>query len=343
MVNSLNESRISIIILNYNGMKYVEKCLASVLNSKYTNFEVIFVDNASSDESFTYVKQKFHSNPYLRLVVNDSNYGFALGNNIGVRNATGKYLMFLNIDTIVDSDWLMELMSIMEANPLYGAAQCKLLLMDNPKLIDSAGHYMDWFGISYVRGHEEEDRGQYEKVEEIFGATGAALIMRRDIFEKLGGFDKDFFMLFEEDDLCWRIWLAGYKVLYIPKAIVLHKSAYTYQKRGLLRSKLGDYNNLFLSRRNRIISLSKNYSTKNLIRLLPISIMLLLLIAFFTENRLEYLRSYFESLLWIGHNTRKIISKRRTVQTKRVVSDEKLMAEGIIRKPSINEMLKKGY
>ena len=89
---------------------------------------------------------------------------------------------------------------------------------------------MDWFGISYVRGHKAEDQGQYDKITEIFGATDAALIMRTDIFKKVGGFDKDFFMLFEEDDLCWRTWITGYKVLFIPKAIVFHKSGAEIQK-----------------------------------------------------------------------------------------------------------------
>jgi hypothetical protein len=307
-----------------------------VLNTTYANYEIIFVDNASSDGSIEYVKEKFGSHPKLKLVVNDENYGFALGNNIGARHASGKYLVFLNVDTIVDSSWLKELVSVMETDPLVGAAQCKLLLMDNPKLIDSVGHYIDWFGIAFVRGYKEEDQGQYDRVEEVFGATGAALIVRTDIFKKLGGFDEDFFMLFEEDDLCWRIWIAGYKVLYIPRAIVFHKS-------GALRSKEGNYKNLFFSRRNRITSLLKNYSTKNLIRFLPINISLLFAITFFTKNKLEYFKAFIKSVAWILRNNRRTMLKRRITQTKRVVSDEQLIKMGIIRKPCIKEILRKGY
>ena len=96
---------------------------------------------------------------------------------------------------------------------------------------------MDWFGISYVRGHMAEDQGQYDKITAVFGATGAALIIKKDIFKRLGGFDEDFFMLFEEDDLCWRTWILGYTVQLIPKAVVFHKS-------GALRSKKGNYRNL---------------------------------------------------------------------------------------------------
>lgn len=333
---ALNTPRVSIIILNYNGMRFVDKCLVSVLNSNYPDFEIVFVDNASSDGSIEYVKEKFGSNPNLRLVINDKNYGFALGNNIGVRHASGKYIVFLNIDTIVDSSWLTELVSVMDTNPSVGVAQCKLLLMDNPKLIDSAGHYIDWFGIAFVRGHREEDQDQYDRIHDVFGATGAALIVRRDIFEKLGGFDEDFFMLFEEDDLCWRTWLKGYKVLYIPKAVVLHKS-------GAIRSRESNYRNLYFSRRNRIVSLLKNYSAKNLIRFLPINIALLFTIIFFTKNKLEYLKAYFNAITWIVLHTKKIIAKRRIVQATRVVTDDYLMRQGIIRRPSIKEILSKGY
>jgi len=327
---------VSIIILNYNGMEFADRCLESVLSSAYSDFEVIFVDNRSSDGSLEYVKKKFSSHSNLKLVINDKNYGFALGNNIGARQANGKYLVFLNIDTAVDSNWLTELVSVMDTYPSAGAAQCKLLLMDNPKLIDSAGHYMDWFGIAYVQGHAEEDRGQYSRITEVFGATGAALIIRRDIFKKLGGFDEDFFMLFEEDDLCWRIWIAGHKVLYIPQAVVFHKS-------GALRSKSGSYTNLFLSRRNRIISLLKNYDTRNLIRFLPVNVSLLFAITFFTENKSEYFKAFVKALLWVAQNARKILLKRRITQAMRVVSDEQLIKMGIIRKPHIKEMLRKGY
>jgi len=335
-VKTLNTPKVSIIVLNYNGMKFVDKCLESVLSSNYPDFEIVFVDNASSDGSIEYVKEKFGFNPIIKLVVNDKNYGFALGNNIGARHASGKYLVFLNIDTIVDSSWLKELVSIMDTDHSVGAAQCKLLLMDNPKLIDSAGHYIDWFGIVFVRGRMEEDEGQYEKVEEVFGATGAALIVRRNVFERLEGFDEGFFMMFEEDDLCWRTWIVGYKVLHIPKAIVFHKS-------GGLRSREGNYKSLFFSRRNRIASILKNYSTKNLIRFLPINISLLFTITFFTENKLEYLEAFVKALVCVAQNARKILLKRRITQAMRVVSDEQLIKMGIIRKPSIKEILSKGY
>ena len=143
-------------------------------------------------------------------------------------------------------------------------------------------------------------------------------------------------MLFEEDDLCWRTWIIGYKVLFVPKAIVFHKS-------GALRSKKGNYMNLFLARRNRMVSLMKNYSTKNLIRFLPLNLSLLFVISFLTKNKREYFKAYIDSLFWIIHNYRVIILKRHLVQSTRMVSDEQLINMGILKKPDVSEMLKSGY
>jgi hypothetical protein len=268
--------------------------------------------------------------------VNPRNYGFSLGNNIGAREAKGEYLVFLNIDTIVDKSWLMELSNVLSESPEVGAAQSKLLLMENPKLIDSVGHFIDWFGVSYVIGHGLEDKGQYNHVTEVFGATGAALVFRKNVFREVGGFDEDFFMLFEEDDLCWRTWLLGYKVLYVPRSVVFHKS-------GEIRSRDGNLRNIYLARRNRLASIIKNYSTKNLIRFLPVHISLMMAIAFFSKNKMEYLRSLVKAELYVFLNLKNIVQKRRLIQSKRRVSDERLLKAGIIRKPCVADMLASGY
>jgi GT2 family glycosyltransferase len=327
---------ISIIILNYNGIKFAEHCLESVFNTTYSDFEVLFVDNGSADNSLEFVRARYSENLKFTIIENKKNYGFALGNNLGARLARGKYLIFLNIDTIVDNNWLNEISIIMNSDKSIGAAQCKLRLLDSPQLLDSTGHDMDWFGIAFVRGHNQVDKGQYDKLSEIFGATGAALVIRRDIFNRLEGFDPDYFMLFEEDDLCWRTWISGYRVLFIPKAIVFHKS-------GASRTTKGLYLNLYLSRRNRLISVLKNYEMKNVIRFFPINASLLFAISFVTQCRSDYVRSYLNSILWISRHNRLILQKRRKVQNGRKVSDQSLIIEGIIRKPELRRTLTNGY
>jgi hypothetical protein len=317
-------------------MSYVRDCLASVLNSNYPNFEVVFTDNRSSDGSIEYVSKTFGNDRRLKVIETGANYGFAKGNNIGAKYSTGHHLVFLNIDTIVDRDWLTILVEFLGSHRNVGIVQCKLKLMDDRKVIDCVGHFIDWFGISFVKGHGERDEGQYDTVNEIFAAGGAAFAIRRSVFRRLGGFDEDFFMLFEEDDLCWRAWIAGVEIMYLPSAVVYHKS-------GAIRSTMGAYRNLFLSRRNRIMSMLKNYSAWNLLRFMPISILLVFAIAFFTKNKLEYIKAYGASLISVLRNSRAIIRKRRIVARNRVVSDRYLISRGIIRKPILREMSRKGY
>ena len=179
---------ISVIILNYNGKDYNGKCLTSVFASNYSNYEVIFVDNNSTDDSVRIVESMFGANQRLRVILNGKNLGFAEGNNIGVKYAKGKYLVFLNNDTEVDPSWLLEISKVFSSDRNIAAAQCKLLQLDDRKTLESAGHYIDYFGIAHIRGENEVDLGQYDNVDEIFGATGAAFIVRSDVFNEVKGF-----------------------------------------------------------------------------------------------------------------------------------------------------------
>ncbi len=148
---------VSIVILNFNGKKFLNQCLDSVLQSDYRNFEVILVDNASTDGSIELVQKNFHQHSNLRIVTNGTNLGFAEGNNIGARAATGKYVVFLNNDTEVDPEWLQELLIVVESDKTVGAAQSKLLLLARAraKTIDSAGDFVNCYGKGWMRGCEE--------------------------------------------------------------------------------------------------------------------------------------------------------------------------------------------
>jgi GT2 family glycosyltransferase len=256
---------VSVIILNYNGMSLIERCLGSVLNSNYHNFEVLFVDNASSDNSVDFTKRKFENDTRLKIIQCRENFGFAQGNNIGVGQAKGKYLVFLNTDTEVNPDWMRELVAIMENDLTLGAAQSKLLRMNAPKIFDSAGDIMDYYGGAFSRGHGESDDGQYDVVSDIFSARGAAFIIKRDIFETLGMFDTKFVSFLEDVDLSWRIWLNGYRIVFVPKSIVFHLGGATLNKLPkslVVRSAVH-------SRINQIVMMIKNYSFKNVVKYVP--------------------------------------------------------------------------
>src|SRR3989454_10948858 len=247
-----NSPLASVIILNYNGEKYISQCVKSVLKSDYDNFELIIVDNNSSDHSLDIVEREFSDNR-IKVIKSDKNLGFAGGNNFGAEHATGKYFILLNIDTIVDPQWLSELVSVMELDDTIGAAQPKLLSLDDKTVFDSAGDYLDFFGNSFRRGGDwyEKDKGQYDSVHEIFSARGAAMITRKEIVEKIGLFDNDYFLDFEDIDFCWRLRLFGFRVVFVPSAIVYHKGRGVSSENQDMRS--------FNALKNRFMTMVKNY------------------------------------------------------------------------------------
>jgi GT2 family glycosyltransferase len=251
-------------------MSLIDRCLSSVLNSDYQNFEVLFVDNASLDSSVDFAKNKFGNDTRLKFIQCRENFGFARGNNIGVDQAKGKYLVFLNTDTEVTSDWIRELVAIMENDLTLGAAQSKLLKMNDPKIFDSAGDIMDYYGGAFSKGHGESDGGQYDVVSEIFSARGAAFIIRSSVFETVGMFDAKFVSFLEDVDLSWRIWLNGFRIVFVPKSVVFHLGGATLNrlpKSLIVRSAVR-------SRINQVVMMIKNYGFKNLIKYVPVRIFL---------------------------------------------------------------------
>lgn len=252
---------VSVIILNYNGLKnlngILEECVKSALNTEYPNFELLFVDNASTDRSIEFVKKNFGRNPILRIIQNEKNFGFAGGINVGIKKAKGEYIALLNNDTIVDTQWLKELVKVMQ-QPRVGAAQSKLLQLRNPNILDCAGGFIDYLGYAYERGRGQK-ASDYKKVDEIFYAKGASLIIKRAVLDRVGYFDPILFIYYDETDLCWRVWLNGYKVVFVPTSIVYHAQ-------GVTISTLPEHVSLYFLTRNHMLLLIKNYDRKNLVK-----------------------------------------------------------------------------
>jgi len=307
----------SVIILNYNGMEFVDSCLRSVLKTDYPNFEVIFVDDNSTDGSLEYAEKNF-SSPHLRFVANDRHYGFAEGNNIGGRHAKGTYLIFLNVDTEVDPSWLRELVKVMESDQTIGAAQSKLLSARDRKILDCAGGFLDRYGFGYFRGRGREDRGQYG-IGAIFFALGAAIAVKQETFNKVESFDPSFYFQCEEVDLCWRIWLSGYKVVYVPTSVVYHVCGGI--RRGM-EKRVAKYGRLvrFHAEKNDISMLLKNYEASNLVKYLPVTLGIMCCAALFptlkgnlneTFNRLI---AYLEAISWNLFNFKQTWIKRLRIQ-----------------------------
>lgn len=303
---------VSIIILNYNGRRHLGKvfpdCIRSALKTEYRNFEVILVDNASADDSVRFAKEEFGKDPMFRIIENDRNLGFAEGNNSGIRQARGELVVLLNSDTRVEPNWLENL--VRAAQPMeIGAVQSKLLNMDNPLLLDSAGGFVDAYGYHWERGRGEV-ASRYGKVDEIFYAKGASVLLKKSALRRSGLFDSDIFMYFDETDLCWRLKLAGFKVLFAPDSVVYHAA-------GKTASAVGLRNRLYLHTRNHILVLTKNYSLLNLAKAIIVSIL------FETRNFFVFLArgnplvslSIVEALWWNLRHLAATWKKRTKVQS----------------------------
>ena len=207
---------ISVIVLNYNGRGFLDGCLTSLASQTYSDFEVIVVDNGSRDGSPDYIEENY---PWVRLAKNDENLGFAGGTNVGIRAAKGEFILTLNNDSRADSRFIEELIKPM-ADPEVGVCAAKMLFPDGR--INSAGICISRSGAAWDRGMFEPDRGQYEFVEEVFGACAGAALYRREMLDEIGLFDEDFFLYLEDVDLAFRARLAGWKCLYVPGARVIH-------------------------------------------------------------------------------------------------------------------------
>jgi len=223
MTSTRDRPDVSVIIVNYNGKRWLEPCLAALGAQDIGPVEIIVVDNASSDGSVDFVRERF---PAVRVEACDRNLGFAAGNNAGARLARGGYLAFLNNDTIPASGWLSALKRALEADKSIAFATSQIVFLDDPSIVDSAGDGYLRAGGAFKRFHGEPAT-RAQQPSEVFSACGAACATRRELFEELGGFDEDFFMVYEDVDLSFRARLAGYRCVYVPEAVVRHAGSAT--------------------------------------------------------------------------------------------------------------------
>lgn len=209
--------RFSIIIPNYNGISYLGPCIDSIHGQDFQDYEIILVDNASQDESVSFIKNSY---PDVILVENIQNRGYAGGCNDGVKVASGEFFLFLNTDTVLEKEFLTRISDVIDKYPQYGMYAPKMVYPDGR--INSTGICISLSGAAWDRGMGEEDNGQYNVSEDILGPCGGAAIIKRETFYDAGCFDEDFFLYMEDVDLILRIQLAGWKCRYLPKAIVYH-------------------------------------------------------------------------------------------------------------------------
>jgi GT2 family glycosyltransferase len=248
-------SKVTVIILNWNGLRLLQRCLPSVVASTYSNLELVVADNASTDGSVEWIQKQY---PHVRIIAHPDNWGFCKGNNEAIRQTSGDYAVLLNNDVEVDPDWLDPLAHELDANPSVAAVQPKLLdaeRLDRFEYAGGAGGHMDRFGFTFVRGRLfftlEADQGQYDDKAEIFWATGAAIMLRRSAVEVSGLLDERFQFHMEEIDLCWRLRRLGFGIRVVPASRVFHLGGSSLP-RGSTRKTYYNFRNSLLMLENNL-------------------------------------------------------------------------------------------
>lgn len=322
---------VSIIIVNFNGKTHLEKCLNSLKKVNYSNFETILVDNNSTDGSVEFVTKNYSDVIIIKL---NQNKGYAEPNNIGAHLAKGDYLLFLNNDTIVTPEFMSEMIKVSEKDETI--AMCQSLLLKPDGSIDSSGDFIDEIGVVY------NSKTKSNEIREISSARGASMLVRKKVFEELGGFDEKFFVSFEDVDLGWRAWIMGYRVVMVPKSIVYHFGGQTIEMIKPEVAFHGFKNQLSM----KITNFETGLAIKNMIKFFIIYGFRELRIWFdytlrggtsLSSTKYEFnlapkpsFRIILKSIGWILRNQQYLSKKRKSVNSMRVLSTHDLQNRSII-------------
>ncbi|MDO8638521.1 MAG: glycosyltransferase family 2 protein [Candidatus Daviesbacteria bacterium] len=324
---------VSIIIVNWNGGVIMIDCLKSLEKLNYSNWELILIDNGSvdgSEDSVKNFKLNFKKNI---LIKNNSNLGFAKANNQGLLNTKGEYVLLLNNDTKVTPDFLNILIEKMESDKSIGVVQPKIFLMDKKDYLDNTGTYLTKIGFLEHWGFMQKDGNEFNKEREIFSAKGACLLFRKSIAEKVGLFDDKFFNYFEESDFCWRVWISGFKVMFIPDTYIYHKLGYSSKKQ---KQVVVNYHSM----KNMLCAMIKNLEINNLVTIGGTHLFLIIGLSFYylLKFRLGQFLMVWRAIFWNISNIEETLQKRKKIQQYRKATDKDIF-EKVMHDISISQMI----
>lgn len=321
---------ISIIIANYNGEKYLPTCLSSVLNTKYPMFEIIVIDDGSTDKGISIIEKFQKKDKRINLLKNTKNIGAAASRNKAVKEAKGDLLVFLDNDTEVDARWLSEMVATMAKNKNIGACQAVLYDFQKRDIIQNAGVKL-WAATGWGLPHHqwEKDNGQLKNIKEIL-AISAALAVKKNVFLLTKGFDEREAVVTEDLDLVWRIWILGYKVILSPKSKVYHWTKPVSMRKNMKHSATTIY---FHLTKNSLLSISKNYEFGNVLKYLFTSIIISLGrsgIVLLKRREADAFVGSLKGLGWFLSHIPYVIKQREYIQRTRKVKDQDLFKRVIL-------------
>ena len=303
-------SKLSVVILNWNGKRFLERFLPTLLRTLPDYAEAVVCDNASEDDSVAFLRENF---PQVTLLQNEKNEGFALGYNLALQRVEAKYYCLLNSDIEVIDGWIEPVIEQMDANEKIAAVQPKLLSFDRRDEFEYAGAcggFIDKYGYPFCRGRVfsnlEKDHGQYDTVTDIFWATGAAMFVRSDVFHLMEGLDGDFFAHMEEIDFCWRIKNLGYKIKVNPASVVYHIGGGTLPKNNSYKT--------FLNFRNSLYLLIKNLPDERIRKTLILRFFLdqVAAFSFLAQGHVKDFTAVYKALYTVARTYKQFLAKRNT-------------------------------
>ncbi len=303
---------LSIVIANWNGARVLPRCLDALSCQTFRDFEIIIVDDASSDNSAEQLSNRF---PDIHVIKLARNVGFAAANNLGAKSARGRWLALLNNDAFPHPDWLERLCAATQQYPEYAIFASRLMLAEHPDRLDGAGDVYHVSGIAWRRYHDQIGERLAQHAEEVFSACGAAALYSREIFLRAGGFDEDFVAYHEDVDLGFRLRLQGHRCLYIPDAIVEHLGSASY----------GDDSNfaIYHGHRNLVWTWFKNMPAAMVFRYLP-SHLIANAISLVYHSTHGHTQSIWRAKIDAVRGIRLALRKRREIQKTRRVSNSNL-------------------
>ncbi len=319
----VNSPLVYVIILNYNGMRYLDACLSSLERQTYPNYKIVVFDNASTDGSADFIK-KYFSN--IVLIQSETNHGFAKGNNIAIKYVLSQkadYAFLLNNDTTMERNLLEKLVSTFESDSSVGIVGPKIFDLNHSGYLQESGMAADRFGYPL----SVKSIAPYDEFK-VFFVSGCAMMIKSEILGEIGLFDEEYFMFAEDFDLCWRVRLAGYKIKVNEEARIYHASGGSIAGGAIKESSYTtNVTRVFLREKNTIRTLIKNYNSINMIKTVSLYVLLLLMESamWLFLLRPETSRNILKAIYWNIESLPSSLKLRALVQNKRKVNDRDII------------------